>query len=140
MQKFILIFLCSFSIQSFVHAGQTIQCSSSEDKAALNVKIEFPTDDLSKYATFTASGSELFNRKNSKDTCQAFTMPGRKYYNTYTIHNFGCKTWSCSMHISNDLHGKAKGSFDGKMECYPQDNFGVEGVKTTLTCSSSLGN
>lgn len=126
-------------VSAYSHAGQNIQCFDQDKKSNLKVQIKFPTDDLSKYAKFSISGPNLFEDKGvNGEKCEGFTMRGRKYYNTYVIHNFGCKVWSCSLYIPDTLNGEKKAGFSGRLECFPEDSDMNLWKNFNLNCSSEL--
>jgi hypothetical protein len=135
MKLFSLLFLfCSWS-----WAGQNIKCFSLEGKEKLQFEFRFETEDLSKYAKFKVTGSQLFqNKKEKQDSCGGFAMRSRQYVNTINIHNNGCDVWHCTLFVPDSVHGEVLENFKALFQCYPADSHLDHWEKANVRCSSTI--
>lgn len=106
----------SFSAHSS-ELQEVVECRSMNPE--FHAIYRFETADLSKMAKVELHGPALYEGLDVPgESCDGFTMRGRKYYNTYTIHTLGCRRWSCSLHAPDTIHGYELFGFQARLECH----------------------
>ena len=110
-----------------------------EGEPSLRLKAHFDTEDLRGVATLWLQGDALYEGMGkSKERCQAFTVRGKVFFNTFTIHTMGCDLWACSLHTPDTIHGEALSEFGAKLHCFDPSFKTSRKKRLDLVCSTSF--